>query len=738
MAIPRGTFRLYDSVDPALTAGRYTLRSRVNVEAPDGDGGQADLPVEGLDTVINVTAPRFRLPPDQALQVFPPANSEGAYEERLPQIVLKRRTLPWDRAAAPVGTKFHGQRVLDRTPWLALVVIAEGEGQIVHDAEWRDCVTPGLQLEGDADVARASYLSVPKSSIEKLFPTVDDLSLLTHVREVNLDDTELAMGDDDGFLTVVIANRMPQFDRENCRPKAYTACLINLEGQLGLLPKPEPPRLFFDITDLVLTDAARDYAAAVATGAPVMVTRSDEPRRLDPRDRDRLMDAVRRGEVVLHDGALIDRAGVTAEGLNRLGGISADDFLNGDFSSVIAIEAQPGGGGLSSLSASTLSTGSGAARANATAADAQIYRIEGSFSNFDFPLQKLVREQFYRFPVLTSWRFTCSGAGSFEQLMRDLDVGLLGTKAEGGYQRPLPDCAQPTGNASEPGAAPVTRMPLEIAETGHIGMPHVTRTGIGKEAWYRGPLSPHRLLRNPLAEEGALPVLAHISDHLRMMTPEGREDVSLAVAFETGRLLALSQPAFIAAMQRWRAEAFGAARAKLDQKISIVDRMPLLHELTGLSNAARLLDALSRGSLPSELRGVLVGGIDRLRDQTIAETRPLVDPALIVPALQSDSATLLADGLGLDRALLQSVANDPASSASFQALQRADPGLVASDELTLGPALDAQLEATLDTGLGRMAETAVGREVLDSGKPDLIKRFESLDEFIKNRFEEGR
>ena len=59
------------------------------------------------------------------------------------------------------------------------------------------------------------------------------------MREVDLNDTELALGDDDGFLAVIMANRLPQFDRVNCQPVRYMACLINLEGQLGALPPPD-------------------------------------------------------------------------------------------------------------------------------------------------------------------------------------------------------------------------------------------------------------------------------------------------------------------------------------------------------------------------------------------------------------------------------------------------------------------------------------------------------------------
>lgn len=707
--VARGKFFLYDSIVPALEAGRYRLNSSIDIDTDGNGAGDPDLNVASHTTNFNVTAPRLKLPPDQALLTYPPANSEGAYEARLPQIVLKKRTLPWDRKAAPVGSVIKKQTVQDNTPWLALVVIAEGEGQIAHDQPWEDCITPGVTLPGDKDTPRASYLSVPASTVKAVFPTVEDLALLTHVREVNLDDTEAAMGDDDGFLAVVIANRMPQFDRENCRPKSYTACLINLEQQLNVLPAPAPPRPFFELSDIFISKAAQTYAAAVSAGTPVALEATKKTRALDATDANAMTDAVRRGEVVLHDGNLIDRQGLTADGLRNLGPIAPEAFLEGDFSHVAKAVLEQ---------------------------DNAVFEVAGTFSSFNFKLEEVVIEKFFRFPLLTSWRFTCTGAGSFEQLMRDLDVGLLGTKAEGGYRRPLADCVPEVGG-DDPGAAPVTKLPLEIAETGHVGVPHITRTGVRSDAWYRGPFSPHQLLRNPLAEESQFPVLAHVSDHLRMMTPEGREDVSLAVAFETGRLLAMSQPSFVASMLRWRAEQFGAARARSEQRTALIDRFGLLDTVFDSSAFEKILAALERGILARELEGGLIAELERHRGGAICDPRVQVDDAIDVPALKGDFGRFLADGVGLELGVVQQIISAPSEPTTMFALQAAEPGLVSTAPIGVDTGLANELGAVLDAGIGVIAELAVGAEAIAGGKLENIKAFESLDDFIGDRFEEN-
>jgi hypothetical protein len=103
MTMQPGHFQLYTKFSPALTAGSYKFTTNQNLAAVGKDGalGASDLPVARLDTHVTVTSPRYLLPPDQALSTYPPANTEGAYGSRLPQVVIKRRTLPWERTVDP-------------------------------------------------------------------------------------------------------------------------------------------------------------------------------------------------------------------------------------------------------------------------------------------------------------------------------------------------------------------------------------------------------------------------------------------------------------------------------------------------------------------------------------------------------------------------------------------------------------------------------------------------------------
>ncbi len=246
-----GHFILHSRAVPPLGAGDYVLEATQHVA-----GG----PTEPYRGHVRITAPRFRMPPDQILSTFPPANAEGAFESRLPQVVLRRRTLPWDRIVKAGDPNSEAVR---KVPWLALVVIAEGEGQLSGEVPVAECITPGRTLAGPNDVATGVYLAVSQTVVNKVFPTEDDLDLLVHVREVDLGDTELALGDDDGFLAVVMANRLPQFDRAQCRPVRYLACLISLEGQLDVLPRPTASV----VTEFVATELVQDVRLLAAGGS---------------------------------------------------------------------------------------------------------------------------------------------------------------------------------------------------------------------------------------------------------------------------------------------------------------------------------------------------------------------------------------------------------------------------------------------------------------------------------------
>jgi hypothetical protein len=624
-----GHFVLHAHVILQVTAGRHVLETRQ-------DGLPFDVATQ--QTHIQVASPRFTMPPDQILSTWPPANAEGSFDDRLPQIVLKRRTLPWERNPAGGGP--------GPTPWLALVVIADGEGQLSSPTDVAACMTPGTpwpQPE-DKDTDQGLYLAVTQTVVRRLFPRAADLSLLAHVREVDIHDTELAGGDDDGWLAVVMANRLPVYDHGRDLPVRYLACLVNLEGQLGQLPTTESTSESFRFERIQDWSVLGTLAAA---GPDAFVT----------------------GSVSAAGQQLVSGVGLQAPPRAAAAGATLDSAGR---------SASPGAelDGAKALAkpayATQWTTGTAAATqaVSAAARDPDARRVvrDAMGAGFRFPIDAyVVSEPVLRFPVLAHWSFTATKGLNFRTLMQNLDVGLLGTEPP----------------AAAPLAPPDTRPAPQVVETGHIGLNQQTRRGDATRAWYRGPAVPFPVERDVLGR----PVLAHSADQLRRTVPDGREDLSLAAAFEIGRLTALSQLSVVSALQRLRQQQFGAGR---------------LQEI--LARAQQPPAATGPVAQPGKQLALgILGRLAKDPDGTLGPRRPLADPgrALDLPA---DLDALVAEGLGLDLARLKKQAE---AIGVLGALTRSEVPVVAVSPTDLDvAAVTPTLRAALDASLGQVLDVA--------------------------------
>jgi hypothetical protein len=577
-----GYFVLHSNFLPTVTAGQYDL-----VTTQDG----LPFTVAEAHTHVTVAAPRFVMPTDQILSSFPPANAEGAFGDRLPQIVLKRRTLPWERNPAE-------QIPVSPIPWLALVVVAEGEATLSTATPVAQCVTPGttlLDLATDKDVEQGLYLAVTETVVNKIFPCKDDLDLLVHVREVDINDTELANGDDDGWLAVVLANRLPVFDAGANKPVRYMACLVNIEGQLDALPPPVPPANHFS------WELAQDWTVL----GSINPTIGPDPRVM--------------GGIGLGGVSLPVMGGMPAGVHTRGRAASAPRALAAMMSQPAASPRVGGsidGGATMHEAPVGKQWASATEKVSSVALDPDAKRLvrDTMASGFRYPIEAFAMEKVLRFPVLAHWSFTTNEGATFETLMQDLDVGLLGTV--------------PTPAADAP---PPARPAPEVVETGHIGLGHRARRGDAMRAWYRGPFVPFPTLRDPAG--GGAPLLAHASDQLRRVVPDGREDLSLAAAFEIGRLLGLSQLSVVSALLRFRSEQFGAGRVR-----------ELLATLTPFKIPPFVDATIDLGRF---VAAQMVGEIVKNPADTIGPRRPIADPGREL-FVKGDLDQIIATGLGLD------------------------------------------------------------------------------------------
>lgn len=171
--------------------------------------------------------------------------------------------------------------------------------------------------------------------------------------------------------------------------------------------------------------------------------------------------------------------------------------------------------------------------------------------------------------LLTTWAFECEGTASFRSLTQGLDVGLIGKPRDGGPQ---------------------------VTDSGHVRVEAINRAGAPETNFYRGPLVPAPLSRDPNGPY-------HSADQARRVAPEvGAEDVSYACAFEVGRLAAAADARLAQELMRWRRGAYRRAVRvdHLTRVKNLVHITELLDDRVSLAAfmAVRSVARLTRGAGP--------------------------------------------------------------------------------------------------------------------------------------------
>lgn len=187
---------LFERHRPALRDGTYDVHVKQQLRANSGATAHGDACCKPLEAIASlrfeVAGEEFSLPASAVHSVFPPKGSLGDHSFSLPQIILERSTLPWERSAQVPNAD-------DDTPWLAL---------LVFDGEKKAAAQGG----SDQLPARVSITVAPDE-----IPSVDALKRLCHVRVApgNAGPVERA---------VVVANRPPSLG------KLSTVHLVSLRG----------------------------------------------------------------------------------------------------------------------------------------------------------------------------------------------------------------------------------------------------------------------------------------------------------------------------------------------------------------------------------------------------------------------------------------------------------------------------------------------------------------------------
>ena len=115
-------FSFRDFHAPGLEAGDYTAIVNLTAAPPSVPPAEAPPVTTGTKTVqFSVKGERFAVLDSEVISTWPPKSAQGDFHGHLPHVILRRKTLPWERSGRSDGTE-------PPTPWL-FVLLFEYDGQ---------------------------------------------------------------------------------------------------------------------------------------------------------------------------------------------------------------------------------------------------------------------------------------------------------------------------------------------------------------------------------------------------------------------------------------------------------------------------------------------------------------------------------------------------------------------------------------------------------------------------------
>ena len=241
---------------PGLEDGSYqlTISQHVNDSAGQPISGQT----LSRTYTFAVTGDRFRLsnPSATVASTYPASNATGEFSTVLPHVVFNAASFPWARSPSksPPPLPAPGQDAKTDVPtWLAVLVLDDDDvtaypglvldpvtrtlGDLISNqaSPYHSYLTNADGLEtGQAVTDPVQTIDIPLQLFADIAPTMADLNLSAHVRQVSVENKPMALGDtppDDpiGTFSIVIGNRLPQ---QNKQSHAYLVSLEALEDYL--------------------------------------------------------------------------------------------------------------------------------------------------------------------------------------------------------------------------------------------------------------------------------------------------------------------------------------------------------------------------------------------------------------------------------------------------------------------------------------------------------------------------
>ena len=251
---------------PGLEDGTYqlTISQHVNDSGGNPISGQA----LSRSYTFAVSGDRFRLsnPAATVASTFPASNATGEFTTVLPHVVFTAPSFPWARypTTSPPQLPATGQDTEGDVPtWLAVLTLDDDDAAAYPGLALNPVtgvvgdLFPGPVYQGSTLGSAYSYftgatstsglepgqavtdpvqtIDIPLRLFADIAPTLADLNLSAHVRQVSVQNKPMALGgtppdDPTGTFAIVIGNRLPQ---QNKQSHAY---LVSLEALQDYLP----------------------------------------------------------------------------------------------------------------------------------------------------------------------------------------------------------------------------------------------------------------------------------------------------------------------------------------------------------------------------------------------------------------------------------------------------------------------------------------------------------------------
>lgn len=214
---------------PSLYSGEYIASLEQEIQEPS----KKTMPK--IEKKFFVETPQFTMSPNKIYSTLPDDGSIGNYENTLPHIMFQDKTFPWRR-------QFKENE--EEKPWIALICFSDKElpemkkmtiGELIKSSD-KDVFCPHYQLDqktGEKDTDSVVVIDVSVKMMEDIFPRVEELALLSHVKITDMYDKNDELIQRDGYFSTVMANRFPPSSDAGIW---NTSVLLSVEGCEEILP----------------------------------------------------------------------------------------------------------------------------------------------------------------------------------------------------------------------------------------------------------------------------------------------------------------------------------------------------------------------------------------------------------------------------------------------------------------------------------------------------------------------